>query len=129
MRMGIAHWSSRKSANTVLPRMAPSLAATSVTAIAVDLRWVGNSSTPEECSLLWILQTYLKYLTETVQAVEAHSGHGPEDAGEDQVHEGALHHVDEEGGASGEDHREAEEELAAKSVHAEDSPDVTGQRG
>ena len=47
MSMGMAHWTSRKRANTVLPRMAPSLAATRVTAIAVDLRWVGNNSTPE----------------------------------------------------------------------------------
>ena len=28
--------------------MAPSLAATSVTAIAVDLRWVGKTSTPDQ---------------------------------------------------------------------------------
>ena len=47
MRMGMAHWTSRKRANTVLPRMAPSLAATRVTAIAVDLRCVGNNSTPK----------------------------------------------------------------------------------
>ena len=38
MMMGTAHCTSRNSPNTVLPRIAPSRAATSVTAIAVDLR-------------------------------------------------------------------------------------------
>ena len=32
--------------------MAPNLAATSVTAMAVDLRWVGNSSTPRQSNEL-----------------------------------------------------------------------------
>ena len=51
MMMGTAHCTSRNSPNTVLPRIAPSRAATSVTAIAVDLRCVGNSSTPENVSV------------------------------------------------------------------------------
>ena len=40
-----------------------------------------------------------------------------------------MDQVDEEGGAAREDHREAEKELAAELVHAEDGPEVTGQRG
>ena len=67
--------------------------------------------------------------TETVEAVESHGGHCSEDAGEDKVHQGALHQIDQKGRATGENHREAEKELAAELVHAEDGPEVAGQRG
>ena len=46
MSMGTAHWISRNRANTRFPIIAPNLADTRVTAIAVDLRWVGKTSTP-----------------------------------------------------------------------------------
>ena len=51
--------------------------------------------------------------TQTVQGIKTHGGDSSEDAAEDEIHDGALDHVDEEGAAAGEDHREAEEELPA----------------
>ena len=60
MRMGTAHWTSRNRANTRLPIMAPNLADTKVTAIAVDLRWVGKTSTPEKY-LYMVVSHYLMF--------------------------------------------------------------------
>ena len=42
--------------------------------------------------------------SQAVQAVEAHRGDGAEDAGEDEVHGGAIDQVDEEGRGSAEQH-------------------------
>ena len=58
MSMGTAHWTSRNRANTRLPIMAPNLADTRVTAIAVDLRWVGKTSTPRK----YLYKVVLHYL-------------------------------------------------------------------
>ena len=44
--MGMAQLMPNSWPNISLPQMAPSLAATKVMAIAVDLRWVGKTSTP-----------------------------------------------------------------------------------
>ena len=44
--MGMAQLMPSSCPNISFPPMAPSLAATSVTDIAVDLRWVGETSTP-----------------------------------------------------------------------------------
>ena len=52
MRIGTAQWDSTKYPKTKLPKIAPSLAATSVRAMAVDLREVGNSSIPRQSKLL-----------------------------------------------------------------------------
>ena len=46
MMIGIAQLMPRSWPKISLPQIAPSLAATRVTAIAVDRRWVGNTSTP-----------------------------------------------------------------------------------
>ena len=67
--------------------------------------------------------------TQTVQGIETHGGDSSEDAAKDEIHDGALDHVDEEGAAAGEDHREAEEELPAQLVHVEDGPEVAGEGG
>ena len=47
MMMGIAQLIPNNWPNISFPQIAPSLAATRVIAMAVDLRWVGKTSTPD----------------------------------------------------------------------------------
>ena len=51
MMMGMAQLMPNSWPNISLPQMAPSLAATKVMAIAVDLRWVGKTSTPSNVDI------------------------------------------------------------------------------
>ena len=61
---------------------------------------------------------------QAVKTVETHRGDSAEDAGENEVHGGAIDQIDEEGRGSTEEHRETEEELPAELVHVEYGPDI-----
>ena len=67
--------------------------------------------------------------SQTVQAVKAHGGDCTKDTGEDEVHGGVTHQVDQEGGAATEQHGQAQEELPTQLVHVEYCPNVCRSRG
>ena len=70
-----------------------------------------------------------QFYPQTVQAVETHRGDGTEDAGENEVHGGAVDQVDEEGRGTAEQHRETKEELPSQRVHVNNRPEVGRGRG
>ena len=70
-----------------------------------------------------------QFYSQAVQAVETHRGDGAEDAGENEVHGGAVDQVDEEGRGSTEQHRETKKELPSQCVHVNNRPEVGRGRG